>query len=121
VDDPLLVGLLERLGDLPGEVERLGRRDRPPGDALGQVLAPHVLEHEEAAAVHLLEAEDGPDVRVVEGGEELGLALEAPEALGVLRDLRGEELDRHRAAELRVLGPEDLAHAAGADLHRRRS
>ncbi len=55
------------------------------------------------------------DVRVVEGGQELGLALEAGEALGILRQLCREDLDRDLAAELRVSGAVHLAHPSGAE------
>ena len=65
--------------------------------------------------VGLLEPVDRGDVRVVEGGEEVRLALEAAEALGVLRDLGRQHLDRDVAAEVRVGGAVDLAHAAGAE------
>src|SRR6185436_8034505 len=34
---------------------------------------------------------------------------------GIAREPRGQELERHRLAELRVVGAIDLAHAAGAE------
>jgi hypothetical protein len=52
---------------------------------------------------------------VVERGEDLRLAAEAGDALGVLREGGGQHLDRHLAAELRVARAQHLAHAAGAD------
>ena len=48
-------------------------------------------------------------------GEELRLALEAGEPLGVLRHLGGQHLEGHLAPELRVGGAVDLAHAARAE------
>ena len=47
---------------------------------------------------------------MVEGGEEMGLALEAGEALGVAGDLGRKRLDGDLAAELRVGGAVDLPH-----------
>jgi len=55
------------------------------------------------------------DVRVVEGGEQLRLALEAGEALGILRQLGRHHLDRDLAAELRVGGAVHLAYASRAE------
>jgi hypothetical protein len=65
------------------------------------VLGPHVVE--------------GEDVRVVERGHGPGLLLEAAQAVGVGDTLRGDDLDRHFAAEARVAGAVDLAHASGAE------
>ena len=39
MDDPLVVGLLERLGDLPGHDDGLVDRQRPALQPLGEVLA----------------------------------------------------------------------------------
>jgi hypothetical protein len=58
---------------------------------------------------------DAGDVGVVERGERLGFALEAPQPLLVVRELVGQDLDRHLALEPRVLGAVDLAHSAGAE------
>ena len=65
--------------------------------------------------VGLLEPVDRRDVRVVERGEQVRLAPEAAEPLGVVRHLRRQHLDRDVAPERRVGGAVDLAHAAGAD------
>ena len=115
MDDALVVGLLERLGDLPRDLERLVDGDGAAREALLEVLALDQLEGEEGLAVRLLEPVDRGDVRVVERGEEVRLALEAREALGVLRHLRRQHLDRDVAAEVRVGGAVDLAHPAGAE------
>ena len=44
------------------------------------------------------------------------LALESSQPLGVLRQMLGQRLDRHRAVELRVAAQIDDAHAAATDL-----
>src|SRR4029079_7178406 len=64
----------------------------------------------------LLEAENRGDIRVMELGEELGLALEARQALGVAEEGLGEQLDRHLAPQARVRGAIDPAHPALAEL-----
>ena len=63
----------------------------------------------------VLEAVDRRDVRMVERGEDLRLALEAREPLGIARERVGQNLQRDVAVELGVAGPIDLAHPAGAD------
>jgi hypothetical protein len=55
------------------------------------------------------------DVRMIERGERLGLALESGEPIGIGGERVGQDLDRHVAIQLRVAGFVDLAHAAGAD------
>ena len=62
-----------------------------------------------------LEAVEVGDRRVVERGEQPGLALEAGEPLGIGGEGLGQPLERHLAPELRVGGAVDLAHAARAD------
>jgi hypothetical protein len=71
---------------------------------------------EKVGAALLLDGVQGHDVRVVEGGDGLRLALEALQAVGVGGHLRRKDLQRHLAVELRVLGQEDGSHAALADL-----
>src|SRR5262249_40446975 len=55
------------------------------------------------------------DVGVIERGQQLGLALEAGELLGVARQLGRQRLDRHLAIELAVVGEVHDAHAAAAE------
>ena len=55
-------------------------------------------------------------MRVVERGEHARLALEPRQALGVARELVGQDLDRDLAAELGVASAIHLAHAADAEL-----
>ncbi len=114
MDDAPVVRLLEGLGDLPGDLQGLVDGHAAPLQPLGEVLARDELEDQERLAVGLLEAVDGRDLRMVEGGEELRLAPEASQPLGVLPDLGGQDLDRHLAAQLRVGGPVHLAHTPGA-------
>ena len=116
---PLLVRRLERLGDLP--------RDRParscaPGesgrrrDAARRASRPRPASSTSAwIPSDVLEAVDRRDVRMVQRREQLRLALEARESLGVAREERGQNLDRDVATELGVARPVDFAHAAGAE------
>ena len=64
----------------------------------------------------MADAEDGNDVGVVQPGSRLGLALEAQQLLGVVEGVRWQHLQRHAPAQRHLLGLEDDAHAALADL-----
>ena len=118
--DPLLVGRLERLGDLPSDRQRLVERKRTARDARREVLALHELHHQRARPVRLLEAVNRRDVGVVQRSQGLRLALEAREALAVGGKRRRQHLDRHLATQPRVGGAPHLPHPAlaqlGADL-----
>ena len=89
----------------------VARADQVPEVAALEELHGHVDE-----AVLLAEVEDGDDVRVVELGGRLGLALEAAAEVGLGGEGRGDRLDRDEAVQERVLGLVDLAHRALADL-----
>ncbi len=119
MDDADLVRRLERLGDLARERQRLVNGDRAFRDALGEVFALDELHDDRASARALLDAVDLRDVRVVEGGEDLGLALEAGQAVaagpGVAREMGRQDFDGDVAIELGVAGAIDLAHRAGAE------
>ena len=52
---------------------------------------------------------------MIERGEDLRLALEAGEAVGIGGEGRWQELEGDVAVEPRVARAVDLAHAAGAD------
>ena len=115
MDDPRRVGGDEPLRDLAADGQRLFGAQRPPFQSGGEVLARHEFHGDEARVPDLSDVEDLRDVRVVERGEGLRLPLEAPQPLLVVRELLGQDLDRHLAFEARVLGPIDLAHASGPE------
>ena len=80
-----------------------------------QRLARQVLHHEVGGAVMLADVVQRADVRVVQPGDGLGLALEAGTAVGVGAELGRQDLDGDAAIEAGVAGLVDLAHAARAD------
>ena len=116
MNDALLVGLFERLGDLLGDLDRLIGGNRPSLQAPRKVLAFDQLEYQKGLPVGFFQAVDRGDVRVVQGPEEVGLALEPREALGVAGDLSGENLDRNVTPEVLVRRAVHLAHAALSQL-----
>jgi len=54
-------------------------------------------------------------MRRVELREQLGLALEAKEAVGIEREVFGKDLDRDVAVQARVAGTIDDSHRAGSE------
>jgi len=70
------------------------------------------LHDDETPGALLVQPIDGRDIGMVQGPEELGLTLEAREAVGIGCELVGEHLDRNVAIELRITRPIHLAHAA---------
>ena len=112
MNDPLLVRGLERVRDLTSDRDRLGHRYRSPRDPAGQRFAFHKLQHQRADAAAFLDAVDRGDVRMLEGGEGLRLALEPRETVRVGRNGLRENLERDIALEPRVVRSIDLSHAA---------
>ena len=112
MDDPRLVGRLQRLGDLLRNRQRLVRWDRPLRDPVGERRPLHQLQHQRPRPLGLLDTVDGGDVGMVEAGEDPRLPLEPGEAIRVRREGVGQDLQRDLAVELGVGGLPDLAHAA---------
>ncbi|MBK9376637.1 MAG: hypothetical protein IPN03_23695 [Holophagales bacterium] len=115
VDDPLVVGRFQRLGDLPGDGYGLFEGDGTALHPLGEVFALDELHDEGANAAGLLEAVDRGDVGVLELGQDLRLAFEAGETIGVPGERLGEDLDRDLAPQLRIGRPVDDPHPALAE------
>ncbi len=109
VDDALLVGGFERLGDLPGQVQGLVEPDRT-----AERLAGRQLQHQERHPFGLLEPVDRGDIGMVQRRQQAGFPLEAGQPLRIPRERFGQDLDRHLAAEARVHRAVHFPHAAGA-------
>jgi hypothetical protein len=116
MNDAALMRRVERAGHLHRQVDGLRDGDRAGLQQLLDALALAQLHHDERLAVVLLDVVDDADVRVVERGGELGLAVEARERRGLGRQPRRQELERDVAAELHVVRAVHDAHAAGAQL-----
>ena len=115
VDDSLLVRLFESLGDLARERQGLIQGKGTRLEPLRQGRALDQLHDERACSFGFLEPEDRRDVRMVELGEQLRLALEPRQPLRVLCERRRQHLDRHLALEPGVGRPVDLPHSAFAN------
>ena len=112
VHDAVGVRLVERVGDLHRDLERLGHRQRPARHPVGEQLALDVLHRDEEVGAVLDQVVGDGDVGRAQHRGRLRLADEPGARFGVLGVGRGEELERHLAAEPGVLGQEHLAHAA---------
>ena len=115
MNDALLVRCLERVRDLARDRQGLVHRQGPGRDPLGQRLALDELQHQRLEVADLLEPIDRRDVRVIQGREDLRLALEPRQPLGVLGHRLRQDLDRDLAVELGVPRPVHLSHPARAE------
>ena len=118
MDDPLLVRRFERLGDLLGDGQRLVEGNRASRNALRQILALDEFHDEGVDVTRMFEAVNDRDVGMVQRGQGLGLALEAGEAIGIVREGLGQDLDRDVAVQFRIARAKYLPHPAFADLGR---
>lgn len=125
MDDPLLVGSVERVGNLPRDRHRLVDRQTrrgagSSGDPLGKCLAFDEFEDKDARrwlseALDVFDTVDRCDVRMSERGESACLTFETREPVGILGELPRQQLERDIAAEANIPRPIDFAHAASTE------
>src|SRR4029450_1280521 len=115
MNDALLVGAREPVGDLDCRLDRLAQRQRASLEPLAQRLAVEQLGDRVRGRVPPPEIDDREEVRVGESRDRPGLALEAGQRLFVLREPRGEYLHGDVACEPRVTRTKNLSHSAGAE------
>ena len=115
MDDALLVRGFERFGDLSRDRQRFVERQRTLRDAVRERRALDELEHQRVRARIFLESVDRADVRMIERREQLCLALEARDAVGIGRESIREKFQRDIAVEPRIARAIHLAHAARAE------
>ncbi len=116
VQHALLVGGGEARAELAGDVERLvGGQSSDAAQERGEVLAVHELHGQEEVPFRLPHVVDAADRGVRDLPGHAHLAVEAREALPVLVEAVGQELEGDRLLELQVVGAVDLAHPAPAD------
>ena len=116
MNDPLLVRGFQRFRDLLRDRERLVDRSRTACDALRKIVALDQLHHQGGEVRGLFESVNRGDVRMVEGREHFGFALEARQAIRITRHRGGQHLDRNLAFQIRVGGLIHLAHTTDAYL-----
>ena len=114
MDDASLVRRFERLRDLLRDGQRLIERNRSLRNAVGQCRPFDQLQHERPHAVRVFKPVDRGDIGVIEGGEQVRLAIEAGQAFRIAREDPRQDLDGDLSAQLRIVPAVDLAHAARA-------
>ncbi len=115
MDDAVAVRLVERIGDLAREIDRLSARQRSLLESVRQRLALEVLHDEVRDACRFPNVIERADVRVIERRDALRFALEPCTKLGIGRERGRQHFHGDGALEARVTRLIDLAHAAGAD------
>ena len=112
VDDARLVGLLQPAPDLGGDLERAEEVELAALDEGLHRLARDELHRDVEALGPLAHVVHLGDRRVVHRRRRVRLLQEPPLALLVARELGGQDLEGHQAAQVRVAGLVDDAHAA---------
>jgi catechol 2,3-dioxygenase-like lactoylglutathione lyase family enzyme len=107
--DAVLVRGFERFGDLLGHRQGFVQRKGSLRDALGERRAVDELQHQGA----IFDAVDLRDVRMVERGQHLRLALKSRNAIGIEGKQLRQNFDRDVAIQPRIARAIHLAHSAG--------
>ena len=116
VHDPEAVGVAQRVGDFPRNLEGVPQGKLfLSGEPVTQRLALDVRHNVVEQPARLTRVEKGKNVRVIQPGGDRDLAEEPLGAEGRCQ-LRLEHLQRDGAIVLQVVGPEDRGHPAPADL-----
>ena len=115
MDDARFVRRPQGDGDLPGDRQRVVERQRALCDALGEGGAFDQLEHQRPDAIGLRGAVDLRDVRMVQGGKDPCLPLEARPTVRVGGERVGQHLQSYVAVERRIAGAIHFAHATGPE------
>ena len=115
MDDALLVGGGQTASDLIAVVHRLAQGKPALGQERPQGRAVEKLGDEVGRLLVSADVEEGEEVRMVQRARGACFALEALQAVAVVGERRGQQLDRHLAAEAGVAGAIHLAHAPGPE------
>ena len=104
------------LGDLDGEVEAGPQLRLARLETVAKALPLQVLLHDEMDAVLMPDIEHRGDMRMTERRRRARLALEPTEAVRIVSELLGQDLDRDLPAQACVGSEIDGTHAALAEL-----
>ena len=113
------MGRRQRIGNLDGVPQCLIQWEQAAAQPRSERLALDQLHHEilmlEAADVGSSDVMQRADVRVIEPRDGARFALEPLAAVGLSRDVFGQDLQGDVAVQPRVPRAEHFPHAAGAD------
>ena len=115
MNDPFVVGRLERIGHLSRQARGLVERDRTARDHFREGRSLHQFQHERLPALRFLHSVDRGDVRMIQSGQHLSLALEPRDPINVECECFRQDLQCDVTIQARVSCPVDLAHRARAD------
>ena len=116
MNDAALVGGVQSVGDLQCQAQQLLGWQGVFTHVVLQRPAFHQLHHDELLAVVLADVEDGADRRMIQRAGETGFTSEPLDGACLLEERWRQEFDGDPAAEPRVFGAIDDAHAAAAEL-----
>jgi hypothetical protein len=106
---------LHRFGDLLSQGKGFIDRKRPALQSRGESLTLDEFKDQESRSPVFLNVMDDTDVWMIQGCQNLRLALEPGEPARIVRESLREHLDRNVTPQLTVSGPVDLSHAADTD------
>ena len=116
VKDALLVSGTQASAELPGDLQPLLRRQATDAaQERSQILSVDELHREEMTTLDLAHIVDAADVRMRNLPGDPNLVEEPPQAARLPLERAGQELERDRLAQLKVVGTIDLAHPAAPD------
>jgi hypothetical protein len=116
VDDARGVSRIQSVEYFHGDGAQRLHIERTIADALLQRRSVQKLHGDEGAPVLLADVVDRADVRVVQRGGGARVAPEARPRARIRGELGGQELERDKPLEPRVLRPVDNSHPAAAEL-----
>src|ERR1700690_2395310 len=116
VDNAGGVGRVQDVGDFNRKPEKRIKIQRAAGNLVCQGYAVDMFHDDEGVAVLLPDVMGRTDVRVIQCGGSLCLALEAGHRLRILGNFFRQELDRDKSVQARVFSLVDHAHPAAAQL-----
>ena len=113
VNDALNMSGRQPRTDLPRQVECLLLRETTnAAEQGGEIFPVHVLHGDEVVPLELDGVVNAADIGVRHLARDPHLAQEALESFGVALQIRREELERNRLADLEVVGAIDFSHRA---------
>jgi hypothetical protein len=116
MNNPFAVSGIEGISNFNGQREDGLDLHWPPGNAMLQSKAVQKLHGDEGLAILLADIVNRANVRMVQGGRGLGLALKTGKRLRVAGNFLWQKLEGHKTVQPRVLGFVNHAHAAAAKL-----
>ena len=114
MDDALVMGGLERFGQLTRNGQRFDEWKRAVRDPIRQRDAFDQFEHQRLPPARLFKSIDSRDVRMVERRQHLRFAPESRQAVRIELEGTREHLQRHVAIQFAVSCAEHLSHPACA-------